>query len=142
MCVISWLIVSTVSVAAHDLERTQVSIAFARDGAFVLDVSNDPNWLLQRLEPFEKGDGSLSSPSANDGLGSKTPPEFAVVRLEKGDGSHFRDIRLRELAGVSSYGFSLALGRPKGLTTHVKARALCIHCEVAADGANFWIRCP
>ena len=37
---------------AHDLERTQVSIAFARDGSFVLDVANDANWLLLRLEPF------------------------------------------------------------------------------------------
>jgi len=38
--------------SAHDLERTQVSIAFVRDGSFVLDVSNDPNWLTLRLEPF------------------------------------------------------------------------------------------
>jgi hypothetical protein len=37
---------------AHDLERTQVSIAFVRDGSFVLDVSNDPNWLKLRLEAF------------------------------------------------------------------------------------------
>lgn len=39
-------------VLAHDLERTQVSIAFAADGSFVLDVANDPNWLFLRLEPF------------------------------------------------------------------------------------------
>lgn len=37
---------------AHDLERTRVSIAFARDGSFVLDVANDPGWLTLRLEPF------------------------------------------------------------------------------------------
>jgi len=43
---------------AHDLERTQVAIAFARDGAFTLDVSNDPAWLKLRLEPFGRQPGS------------------------------------------------------------------------------------
>jgi len=38
--------------SAHDLERTQVLLTFARDGSFVLDVSNDPNWLKLRMEPF------------------------------------------------------------------------------------------
>ena len=44
-----WLALGTV-VCAHDLERTQVSIVFARDGSFVLDVANDPGWLTLRLE--------------------------------------------------------------------------------------------
>jgi hypothetical protein len=35
---------------AHDLEKTQVRLTFARDGSFVLDVSNDPAWLQLRLE--------------------------------------------------------------------------------------------
>jgi hypothetical protein len=39
-----------VSVAAHDLEKTQVSIVFARDGSFVADVVNDPAWLALRRE--------------------------------------------------------------------------------------------
>jgi hypothetical protein len=38
--------------AAHDAERTQVLLTFARDGSFVLDVANDPNWLKLRMEPF------------------------------------------------------------------------------------------
>jgi hypothetical protein len=38
--------------AAHDVERTQVLLTFARDGSFVLDVANDPNWLKLRMEPF------------------------------------------------------------------------------------------
>jgi hypothetical protein len=38
--------------AAHDLERTQVLLTFARDGSFVLDVANDPSWLKLRLESF------------------------------------------------------------------------------------------
>jgi hypothetical protein len=36
--------------AAHDLEKTQVTIVFARDGSFVADVANDPSWLTLRLE--------------------------------------------------------------------------------------------
>jgi len=37
---------------AHDVERTQVLLTFARDGSFVLDVANDPSWLKLRLESF------------------------------------------------------------------------------------------
>ena len=37
---------------AHDFERTQVTLTFARDGAFVLDVANDAAWLEHRLIPF------------------------------------------------------------------------------------------
>jgi hypothetical protein len=37
---------------AHDLERTQVLLTFARDGSFVVDVANDPSWLKLRLESF------------------------------------------------------------------------------------------
>src|SRR5262245_41160528 len=35
---------------AHDLERTQVSLTFAVDGSFVVDVANDPSWLRDRLQ--------------------------------------------------------------------------------------------
>lgn len=63
-------------VRAHDLERTQISLTFARDGSFVLDVANDPNWLLLRLEPF-----------------AGRPAPTAVAPQE-------RDRRLRELGGV------------------------------------------
>ena len=37
---------------AHDFERTQVTLTFARDGSFVLDVANDAAWLEHRLIPF------------------------------------------------------------------------------------------
>lgn len=42
------------SARAHDLERTRVTLTFAENGAFVLDISHDPNWLLLRLESFNK----------------------------------------------------------------------------------------
>jgi hypothetical protein len=37
---------------AHDFERTHVTLTFARDGSFVLDVTNDAAWLEHRLIPF------------------------------------------------------------------------------------------
>ena len=43
-------------VVAHDLERTQVALTFARDGSFTLDVSNDPRWLKLRLESIRGSD--------------------------------------------------------------------------------------
>ena len=39
---------------AHDVERTRVTLTFAEDGAYVLDISHDPNWLLLRLESFNR----------------------------------------------------------------------------------------
>jgi len=41
--------------SAHDFERTQVTLSFAADGAFILDVTNDAAWLEHRLVPFERG---------------------------------------------------------------------------------------
>jgi hypothetical protein len=38
------------TLSAHDLEKTQVTITFARDGSFVADVANDPSWLKLRME--------------------------------------------------------------------------------------------
>src|SRR5438034_11653630 len=46
------LLLPAARAGAHDAEHTQVSLAFAPDGWFVLDVSNDPNWLKLRMEPF------------------------------------------------------------------------------------------
>jgi len=61
---------------AHDLERTQVAFYFASDGSFVLDVANDPNWLLLRLESF---------------AGGSVPPALTPEA---------RDARLHELSSV------------------------------------------
>lgn len=51
--VIVIVVVAGMRAAAHDAERTQVVLTFARDGSFVLDVANDPNWLKLRMEPFK-----------------------------------------------------------------------------------------
>jgi hypothetical protein len=41
--------------ASHDLERTRVLLTCADDGTFVLEIANDPGWLLLRLESFAGG---------------------------------------------------------------------------------------
>lgn len=40
---------------AHEAERTRVVLALQHNGQFVLEVANDPNWLLLRLETFAGG---------------------------------------------------------------------------------------
>ena len=40
--------------AIHELERTQVVVTFMADGAFQVDVLNDPDWLLARLESLSE----------------------------------------------------------------------------------------
>src|SRR5262245_47764836 len=50
--VLAVAIAGAARLAAHDVERTQVLLTFARDGSFVLDVANDPNWLKLRMERF------------------------------------------------------------------------------------------
>jgi hypothetical protein len=40
---------------AHEAERTRVVLTLAADGGFVLEVANDPMWLLLRLETFAGG---------------------------------------------------------------------------------------
>ena len=68
---------------AHDAEHTAVSFTFARDGTFVLNVANDPNWLLLRLQSFVAMEGGPADPSA-----------AVTGRLSDVD----RDARLRALA--------------------------------------------
>jgi hypothetical protein len=50
VCAIVLGLTIATAASAHDLERTQVSITFARDGSFVADVTNDPSWLKLRLD--------------------------------------------------------------------------------------------
>src|SRR3954471_20424133 len=50
---------------AHDFERTRVTLTFARDGSFVLDVTNDAAWLPHRLIAFRHCD-PRGTPSCAD----------------------------------------------------------------------------
>jgi hypothetical protein len=59
-----WLaFLTALPASAHDLEKTQVLLVFARDGSFVLDVANDPSWLKLRLESFGGHDRTASEQS-------------------------------------------------------------------------------
>ena len=75
---------------AHDPERTEVILTFARDGSFVLDVSNDPNWLRQRMEPFHGDfidrvvlwvDGREVRPSSVNYVAPRSAESLATFRL-------------------------------------------------------------
>ena len=54
-------------VVLHDLERTQVLASFGGDGTFQIDVRNDADWMLARLEPLadDASSGPLE-PAARD----------------------------------------------------------------------------
>lgn len=90
-CLLAFLILAAASpVAAHDAERTAVSLTFARDGAFVLDVSNDPNWLKLRMEPFHGNfvdrvvlfvDGHEVRPETAEYLAPRSEEALATYRL-------------------------------------------------------------
>lgn len=49
------LLLSSATLAAHEAEKTRVTLTLAADGRFTLDVANDPMWLLLRLETFAGG---------------------------------------------------------------------------------------
>ncbi|MEO7133333.1 MAG: hypothetical protein ABI024_03855, partial [Vicinamibacterales bacterium] len=49
------LCAGALTTTAHESERTRVTLTLSSDGTFVLNVSNDPMWLLLRLETFARG---------------------------------------------------------------------------------------
>jgi hypothetical protein len=64
---------------AHDLERTKVTLSFARDGSFVLEVANDPEWLRLRLEPFVVDFPDLQASAPR--VAGRLPPAERDARL-------------------------------------------------------------
>jgi hypothetical protein len=50
---------------AHEAERTRVTLTLSADGSFVLDVANDPMWLLLRLETFAGGNAPANLSAAD-----------------------------------------------------------------------------
>lgn len=75
--VLAVLLIS-VSVVAHEAERTRVTLTLAADGSFVLDVANDPMWLLLRLETFAGGTAPANMSAADrDRRLAQLAPVFA-----------------------------------------------------------------
>lgn len=91
-----------VRLGAHDLERTRVSLTFAADGSFTLDVANDPEWLLLRLEPFledypdipRRGDTTRLAPAERDARLAALAPVMADRIVLFVDG---REVRASEV---------------------------------------------
>jgi hypothetical protein len=103
----------TANVRAHDAERTQVSLTFEHDGSFVLDVSNDPDWLLLRLESFADdttpelkfGPTAQGPTSSRPELSTSARPDSRELRWTRRsagrEGGHLgRDVRLAALAPI------------------------------------------
>ena len=68
---------------AHELELTEVHVAFESDGTFRVEVMNDPGWLLMRVEPFSGLglSGRLDPPDRDDRLAAMEPTFAEWVHL-------------------------------------------------------------
>jgi hypothetical protein len=112
------VVLAAPSADAHDVERTQVLLSFARDGSFTLDVSNDPNWLKLRLPRYEGSfadrvvlfvDGREIRPSSVEFIGGAT---LATHRLR---GRFPTDAKtLRWYYGMVADPYPLAVQRADG----------------------------
>jgi hypothetical protein len=111
------------TLSAHDAERTAVSLTFARDGSFVLDVSNDPNWLKLRMEPFGSNfvdrvvlwvDGREVRPVSAEYLAPRTEEAPATWRLRGTMPSAARS--LRWFYGLVADPYPLTVHRADGRT--------------------------
>lgn len=83
---------------AHEAERTKVTLRLSADGSFVLDISNDPMWLLLRLETF---------------TGGAVPPNLTPEQ---------RDARLAQLTSVFADRIVLFVDTHEVRATHVEYR--------------------
>ena len=72
------ILVATLAPIAHEAERTRVTLSFSADGRFVLEVANDPLWMLMRLETFAGGLVPANiAPAARDARLAQLGPVFA-----------------------------------------------------------------
>ena len=72
------LLTALAPLAAHEAERTRITLALQSNGTFTLEVANDPNWLLLRLETFAGGTVAPNTPPAQrDARLAQLAPVFA-----------------------------------------------------------------
>jgi len=90
------VLVQAAASSAHDFERTQVALTFARDGAFVLDVTNDAAWFNHRLIPFERG---APGSSTGEGTALNGPHSFIDRVVLFVDGREVRPDSVEYVAG-------------------------------------------
>ena len=101
------------SAAAHEAERTKVTLTLAADGRFDLEVANDPMWLLLRLETF---------------AGGRVPPNLTPEQ---------RDARLAQLTSVFADRIVLFVDAHEVRATSVEYRKPSGPSEPSAALASF-----
>jgi len=107
---VKWLVVAAalvipVSVAGHEAERTRVTLTLSADGSFVLDVANDPMWLLLRLETFAGGTAPPNMSAADrDARLAQLTPVFADRIVLFVDAHEVRATRVEYVAPVRDPG--------------------------------------
>jgi len=117
------LLLFGVSAFAHESERTRVTLHLSADGSFVLDVANDPMWLLLRLETFAGGSVPANiSPAGRDARLAQLTSVFAdriVLFVDahevRADGVEYLPPPRRDQgSGIGDPGSALATFRLRG----------------------------
>lgn len=112
------------TVSGHDPERTEVTITFARDGSFTVDVAGDPGWLQARLTLFNGNfadrvvlwvDHAEVRPATTQFILPRSGDGLATYRLS-GRLPHTAST-LRWYYGLPIDPYPLTIRRPDGKTT-------------------------
>jgi hypothetical protein len=99
------LLILSATLSAHEAERTRVVLALSADGSFVLDVANDPMWLLLRLETFAGGAAPPNmSAAARDARLAQLTSVFADRIVLFVDAHEVRATRVEYVAPVGDQG--------------------------------------
>jgi hypothetical protein len=126
------LVLAASAAYAHDPERTEVTLTFARDGSFVLDVSNDPNWLRTRTEPFKNDfidrvvlwvDGREVHPSSAELILPRTEDGLATYRLRGSMPSDARSLRWYYGLVIDPYPLTIRRADGKTITETIQGDA-------------------
>jgi hydrogenase/urease accessory protein HupE len=113
LLIVALLALSASTSVGHEAERTKVTLQLSADGSFVLDVANDPMWLLLRLETF---------------AGGRVPPNIPPEQ---------RDARLAQLTSVFADRIVLFVDAHEVRATNVEYRNPPGPSEPSAALASF-----
>ena len=103
---------------AHEAERTRIVLSFTGDGRFVLEVANDPLWMLMRLETFAGGTVP-ANPTATqrDTRLAQLGDVFADRMVLWVDGHEVRAESVEYLPPPSSFALRATEAKPADLAT-------------------------
>jgi hypothetical protein len=151
VAVVAVLVAAVPTVSAHDLERTRVSLTFLPDGSFVLDIANDPDWLLLRLEPFAADErrgtridtdraattpvGGRLAPAARDRRLAELAPVFVDRIVLFVDGHEVRPTSVEYVAAAST-GFSGSAASVSSVSSAPALSVFRLRGRVSPSAAN------